>query len=105
MAGVVNRKFDSSLADKPHFRVEVTMGRMRITIWGQSCLMCFDMLPSCQLSFQDLSHLRVVEVLHGHALKWKGCRWQCIILGCKRGNGASCRCQCGNQTKGRSSCN
>ncbi len=56
------------------------MGRMRISIRGQSCLMCFDMLASCQFSFHDLPHLRVVEVLHGHAFKWKGCRWQRIIL-------------------------
>ena len=44
MAGAIDCKFDGSFTDKPHLRVEMTMGRMRISIRGQSCLMYFDML-------------------------------------------------------------
>src|ERR1700756_1011017 len=49
----------------------MTMRRMRIPIRGQSCLMCFDILASCQFSFHDLPHLRVIEVLYGHASNGK----------------------------------
>ena len=37
MAGAIDCKFDRSLTDKPHLRVEMTMRRMGISIRGQSC--------------------------------------------------------------------
>jgi hypothetical protein len=86
MAGAIDCKFDGTFTEEPHLGVEMTMRRMRISIRGQSCGMYFDKFACCQFSFQDLSHLRVIEVLYSHAFKWKGCRGQRIVLGSERGN-------------------
>jgi hypothetical protein len=64
MAGAIDCKFDGTFTDEPHLGVEMTMRRMRISIRGQSCGMCFDKFARCQFSFQDLPHLRVIEVLY-----------------------------------------